>query len=75
MRKFFRKDKAEQIRVKRWYGVVLNKGDVLYTMAFDESDAIRRIFGNTDSFAVRRSVHCVVPCKLAVRDDFTFLGK
>ncbi len=75
MRKFFCKDKAEQILVKRLYGVVLNKGDVLYTLAFDESDAIRRIFGNTDSFAVRRSVRSVVPCTIAVRDDFTILGK
>lgn len=74
MRKFFRKNQADKIRVRRWYAVILNKGDALYTLAYDENDAICRIFGNNDSFAVRKSVYTVVPCKLAVRDDFTFLG-
>lgn len=72
MRKFIHQDKAKQIRVERWWAVVLNKGDVLYVLAKDERDAIERIFGTTSSWAVRHSIHGVFPCKLAVAADLTF---
>lgn len=69
----FHKNKTKE--VWRWYGIILNKGDVLYAYATSEEHALLRVFGSLDCWAVRHSVHTVTPCKLAVGDDLTFLGK
>lgn len=69
----FRENKAKEIW--RWWAIVLIKGDVLYCYAKDEEHALLRVFGSLDCYAVRHSVHSVMPCKLAVGDDLTFLGK
>lgn len=69
----FRKDKAREIW--RWWAIILNKGDVLYTYATSESHALERVFGNCDSWAVKHTVHTVTPCRLAVGDDLTVLRK
>lgn len=56
----------------RWYAIVLNKGDVLYSLAESEESALLRVFGNLDCWAVKHAVHTVVPAKLTAGGDFTF---
>lgn len=69
----FHKNKTHE--VWRWWAIVLNKGDVLYAYATSEEHALERVFGNRDCWAIKHAVHCVTPCRLAVGDDLTVLGK
>lgn len=69
----FHKNKTTE--VWSYFGIVLKSGDVLYTYARDEEEAITKVFGNRPSYATKHAICNVVPCKIASVGDLTFLGK
>ena len=55
----------------RLWGIVLKKGDVLYTYARDEEHAVERVFGSKPCYAVKHAIANVVPCSVTGIGDLT----